>query len=251
VVLIVSLVLMAAPVDAEELRALPCRPTVACNADIVAPGVVELEAGYAARLVGGSWQHVLPFLLKLSVARWLQLQVGLGGNFVDSSRWFGDVVGVFKLHLADQDAVAPSVALSAAVSIPTAEAPGYVRAWDVFATLYVSRDFKWLHADLNLGVDYWTLDTVPRFQPWLALAFATELRHHLSPVLEFHLFGDATPTAPVESGLLAALAWSPRPWLVFDAGLDVSFVPSTRTLTLFAGLTMAPVALWHPRPPSR
>jgi hypothetical protein len=119
-----------------------------------------------------------------------------------------------------------------------------VRAWDVFTILYVSKDFRWLHADLNLGINAWSLQSTPRFQPFLVLALSTEVRHHLMPMVELHVLGNAAPIAPVDSGLLAALCWAARPWLVLDAGLDVSLVPSTRTVTLFAGLTLAPMDVW-------
>jgi hypothetical protein len=239
-----GLALFAAKLAAADTHALPCRPTVACTADIVPPGVVELETGYAARLSTGSWQHGIPFLLKLTIIDQLQLQMSGNGNFIDSNRWLDNIVTGLKLHLQDQEGGAPSLSFSVALSIPTAPAPGYVRAWDFFSTIYLSRDFGWLHADLNVGVNAWSLESSPRFQPWAALALSTELRHHLTPMVELHVLGDAAPIAPLDSGVLMALAWAARTWLVLDGGLDVSFVPSTRTVTLFAGLTIAPADLW-------
>ena len=57
--------------------ALPCRPTIACTADFVPPGVMELELGYIYRRLGdGANQSSLPFLLKLTLLEWVQLQIG-------------------------------------------------------------------------------------------------------------------------------------------------------------------------------
>lgn len=244
---LVGLVLFRAGARAEaagspaEVQALPCRPTVACTADIVRPGAFEVEAGYAARLSDGQLVHGVPFLLKLSLARSLQLQAGGAGYFVGSDRWFDNVNVGLKAHLHDQDEL-PSTALTLALSIPTVEAHGYLRAWDVLATIHMSRDFGRLHADLNLGVNAWRVDTTARLQPWVALALTTELAHHLSPILEPHLLADAGEASPLDAGLLIALAWAPRRFVVLDAGVDASFVPANRWLTAFAGVTIVPAA---------
>ena len=37
-----------------------------------------------------------------------------------------------------------------------------------------------------------------------------------------------------------------RPWLIVDAGADAGLFPDTRQYTVFAGLTIIPVALWRP-----
>ncbi len=64
----------------DDLKALPCRPTIACTADIVPPGSFELEIGYLFRkLRSPLLQHSVPFLAKLTLAEWVQLQVGGNG----------------------------------------------------------------------------------------------------------------------------------------------------------------------------
>jgi hypothetical protein len=74
--LVVAALLAAAPdtaravgfPDADYYKALPCRPTIACTADIVPPGVTELELGYLYRRLGTSAnQHSIPFLLNSSM----------------------------------------------------------------------------------------------------------------------------------------------------------------------------------------
>jgi hypothetical protein len=229
--------------SSRDVHALPCRPTVACTADIVPPGAVELELGYAARLSTVAWQSGVPLLLKLTVARWLQLQIATTGNVAGAGATFSSVAPGLKLHLQDQSGALPSVSVAAALSIPADSSS----TWQVLTTIFVSKDIRWLHVDLNLGASVLGLERVQHFQPLVALALSTELRHHVTPMLELHVLGNAAPLAPLESGVLAAVAWAPRAWLVFDGGIDVSFVPATRTLTLFAGLTMVPTRLWRPR----
>jgi hypothetical protein len=36
-----------------------------------------------------------------------------------------------------------------------------------------------------------------------------------------------------------------RPWLVVDAGGDAGFFPSTRSVSVFLGMTIVPVVLWR------
>lgn len=69
----------ASPPD-DETHALPCRPTIACTADLVPPGAFEIEAGMLfRRLAGNGRQWTLPFLAKVTLAKWVQLQVGSNG----------------------------------------------------------------------------------------------------------------------------------------------------------------------------
>ncbi|HEX8952465.1 MAG TPA: hypothetical protein VF945_11505, partial [Polyangia bacterium] len=230
-------------------KALPCRPTIACTADLVPPGVVELEVGYLYRRLGsGADQQSLPFLLKLTLAEWLQLQVGSNGATFASqpapARFFDDVTVGLKLHLGDQDARTPSLSLSATASLPTPAARGYVRSYDAFFIAYVTKDLGWLHADLNLGLNAWQLDTAPRAQPWAALALSTALPRGFGPMVELYYFADAAPIDPADGGLLVALSYQPRNWLVLDGGADVGLVRSTRAVSAFVGLTIIPMDAW-------
>jgi hypothetical protein len=232
-----------------DYKALPCRPTIACTADFVPPGVVELEVGYIyRRLALGVNQHSLPFLLKLTLTDWAQLQLGSNGATFASmpapARYFDDVTLGLKLHLQDQGPLAPSLSLSATVSLPTTPAQGYLRTYDAFFLFYVTKDLRWLHADLNLGLDVWQLDGAPRLQPWAALALSVALPRGLGPMLELYYFADAAPVAPSDAGLLVALSYQPRNWIVLDAGIDVGFVTGTRAVSAFVGMTIIPLDLW-------
>src|SRR5262249_53243419 len=99
--------------------ALPCRPTIACTADFVPPGVVELELGYIfRRLAGDVNQSSLPFLLKVTLVEWAQLQVGSNGaTFENGMSYFDDLTAGLKLRLHEQSAYAPSISLSATLSV--------------------------------------------------------------------------------------------------------------------------------------
>src|SRR5271155_4915477 len=105
-----------------DTKALPCRPTIACTADIVKPGLFELESGMLFRRLGNARQWSFPFLAKLTLARFVQLQVGSNGYTAQfdgpAVRYFDDVTAGVKLHLADQGVLLPSLSLSGAVGVP-------------------------------------------------------------------------------------------------------------------------------------
>jgi hypothetical protein len=230
-------------------KALPCRPTIACTADLVPPGVVELEIGYIYRRLGSrANQHSVPFLLKLTLAEWAQIQFGSNGPTIASppapARFFDDLTLGLKLHLKDQSNDSPSLSVSATASIPLGSQEGYLRTYDAFFIAYITKDIRWLHADLNLGLNLWRLDTDLLAQPWIALALSVALPHGLGPMIELYYFRDAAPIEPADAGTLIALSYQPRPWVVFDVGVDIGLVTATRAVSAFVGATIIPLDLW-------
>ncbi|HET9155087.1 MAG TPA: hypothetical protein VFN91_00390 [Myxococcaceae bacterium] len=239
----------AASLPDDQTHALPCRPTIACTADLVDPGILELEVGYLHRRLSDDVnQESVPFLLKLTLARWVQVQVGGNGpTFAGgpvSIRYVDDVTGGFKFHLTDQAGWMPSTSVSAALSVPLAPAAGYLRTYDALLTVYVTKDFGWLHGDLNVGLNLWRLEGPLASQPWAALAVSVPLPASFGAMLETYLFADATPVSRKDAGILTAVSYSVRPWLVLDAGVDVGLVHSTRVWSAFAGVTVIPVRFW-------
>jgi len=238
------------PNDGDIAR--PCRPTVSCTADIAAPGSFEAEVGsYYASLGGDARLWSYPVLLKQTLTRLLQLQVGSNGytrvsgsqgqpitHHVDNL-----LVGP-KLHFLDQGDVAPSLALTALASVP-AFAPGHDGA---FLTGHASKDVGPLHADLNVGVDLWWAGAAgadAAAQPFGALAFSATPLPPLGVALEGYAFTTADPYASRDGGVRLAFTLTPRPWLVFDFGGDLGWFPSTHGHSLFVGMTVLPVVFWR------
>ena len=250
----------AADTPGADDKALPCRPTIACTAELVPPGTFEVEAGALFRRLGPpsdrARQWTFPFLAKLTLEKWIQVQVGSngyttehGGTPTDRAQYFDDVQGVAKFHFVDQTPIVPSVSLSISANVPTAASPGYDRTYDLGAIAYVTKDIGALHADLNLGLNALRLsDEVT--QTWVALAISTEPIKGFGAMVEGYLYSTATPVLDHDGGLLFALSHSPKPWLVFDAGGDIGTYPSARAYSVFFGVTIIPVVLWRaPRPP--
>jgi hypothetical protein len=232
-------------------QALPCRPTIACTADLVAPGDLEIEVGYILRRFDNrALQHSTPVLLKLTLARFVQFQLGTNGGIFASgpvpASYLDDIVAGFKWHLHDQERRIPSLSFSTEVSLPTPAQPIELRTYDLLFTAYVTKDFGRLHADLNFGMNFWRVEQPLLLQPWIALALSTELPRHFTVMAEGYVFGDAAPIALRDSGLLVAVAFTPRSYLVFDLGGDVG-LGVARQVSAFVGMTIVPLRLWTGR----
>jgi hypothetical protein len=225
----------------------PCRPTVSCTADLVDPGLVEVESGvFASRLANGDVQWSAPFLLKPTLTRALQIQIGSGGLTSERgaapAQYLDNVYIGPKLRVLEQRGLGPSVALSAHASIPTFPRAGYAHAFDAFVTAYVSKDLGPVHIDWNGAWIARSLDGSPAPQGMVALAVFWALPAALAVGTELYGFS-AAPTNPADAGVRPVVSFTARPWLVFDAGCDVGIVASTRSYSVFGGLTIVPLRL--------
>ncbi len=232
-----------------SVQARPCRPTISCTADIVAPGALEVEAGELySKTVNGDHQLSFPFLLKLSLSKILQLQLGSNGYTAIAgavpARYLDNIFFGPKLHVLDQTDYRPSVAITGQVSLPTISQTGYLPNFDAFLTGHASKDISLLHVDWNVGIYDWRLDNSPLTQVFTALALSTSLSPVFGVALETYVFSSAAPAAARDGGVRAALSSNVRSWMVVDVGGDVGFFPSTRAFSFFFGMTLVPVLLW-------
>jgi hypothetical protein len=233
----------------DDTTSLPCRPTIACTADIVKPGLFELETGMLFRRLGIARQWTFPFLAKLTLTSFMQLQLGSNGYTTQfdgvPARYFDNVSPGVKFHLVDQGPVLPSLSISGSVGVPIIEhQQGFIPADDAFFIAYITKDFGPIHADLNLSANELGIDSSPRAQEWVALAVSAPLPPPFGVMIEFYYFTDAAPFAGRDGGCLFALSVSPRPWLIFDFGGDIGYFPSSRSYSSFVGMTLVPVKLW-------
>jgi hypothetical protein len=233
----------------DDTTSLPCRPTIACTADIVKPGLFELESGMLFRRLGGARQWTFPFLAKLTLTSFAQLQVGSNGyttQFAGTpARYLDDLSPGIKLHFLDQRPSLPSLSLSASVGVPVIpHQQGFSPADDAFFVFYITKDLGFLHADLNLGMNDLGLGSSPRAQEWVALAVSAPLPPPFGVMIEGYYFTDAVPFSGRDGGFLFALSASPRSWLIFDFGGDIGYFPASRAYSSFVGMTIVPVRLW-------
>ncbi len=242
----------AGNVPDDSYHVLPCRPTIACTADIVPPGALEIEAGYLARRVPPrGFVHDAPLLLKLSLTGWLQVQLASGGRVFTSGdvgrqlRYVDDIVPGVKVRFLKQNEYRPSVSISAHVGVPSWDPhPDFAFALDASFWGYVSKDLGVVHIDVNGGVNALEFERHASWQPFVTLAIGFALPYRLGSFIETYAFADAGAIAPHEGGVLTGLTFAPRPWLMFDAGIDRSAYPSRRAYSLFTGVTVIPYDFW-------
>ncbi len=232
-------------VRADDDQVLPCRPTITCTADLAPPGTLELEAGYQLRdASAGPTQQTTPFLAKLPVRRWIELQLGTNGvTTAGDARYVDNAIAGAKLHVRDQTPSWPSLAVTASASLPTVAQRGYVRAYDAELVVHASKDAGALHLDVNAGLYADDLGGARAYQPWVAAAATYPLGKRISLAIEPHYFADASPIAGRDAGAIVAIEVAPRGWLVFDGALD-AVASEPRAIAAIAGVSIAPARLW-------
>jgi hypothetical protein len=226
-------------------KVLPCRPTVACTAEISAPGQVEVEAGLQHKATSGGRADSAPLLFKLSLSENFQLQVGTPGPTLlsgdGSSSYFDASQVLGKLALSPREGT--TLGATAAVNLPSAA--GIEKRTDGLFALLASQDLLGFHADLNLGLNVLGLGQPGQStQGWAALSVSHELPADLTGMVEGWHSTAAGDYTGKDGGFLFALGWSPMPWLCVDVGGDVAVFGSDRRFSAFVGVTVVPVDLW-------
>lgn len=214
------------------VKAQPCRPTVACTAELVPAGNLETELG----AIGTTTSQAVNLLVKVSLLDWLQLQGGSDNFLVHTGSALSAIDGglaVLKARLVSQGVWWPTISLSTKLTWPT-HRQGVQQSLDFAGTAHFSKDVGPVHADLN-GTVYVFGGTQAQGQG--ALALSTGLPASFGVALEAHsTFGNARLAN--DGGVRGVVTWSPVDWLVFDVGGDVGFFRATRAWSLFGGLTV-------------
>jgi hypothetical protein len=235
----------AEPAEQDSVEAQPCRPTIACMAEIVPAGYFEVEAGYGGTQGSSTFAHSGLLLLKYSLLDRVQLQLATNSLFLAGPglvpRAFDGVMPGLKVVLNGQGRFMPSNALSAHVMIPTQAFEGAKQQTvDAQGWWYISKDVGLLHADVNLVLNVFDLTGAPIPQGLASLALSFALPKGFGLFTEvYSAFGNAD-RAPLDGGSLNGISFSPIDEVVFDVGGDIGFYPGTRAFTLFAGVTFVP-----------
>ncbi len=236
-----------APAKEVSFKAMPCRPTIACNAEFLGKDVFEVETGYSVRSNGdttGTGQSA-QLLLKYSMTDRVQLQLGTNGVFTWVAgapvQFMDGVIPGIKAWLAEQGTVLPSVAFSLHATVPTASsAAALQKTIDAAGWLYLSKDVGRLHADLNFALNVFDLVNAPAPQGLVALALSYDLGRGWGVMTEWYTNTNGTAAVAADGGWLNAVSFSPIEEIVFDLGGDLGFFHQTRVFTLFAGVTFVP-----------
>jgi hypothetical protein len=230
--------------ESDSVEAQACRPTIACMAELVPAGYFEVEAGYGGR-ASGAFVHSGQLLLKYSLFDNLQLQLATNNVFLAGAglipRAFDGVMPGVKWKINGQGTVLPSNAISVHLMMPThAFDDATQKTFDLQAWWYVSKDIAFVHADFNLMVNVFDLGGTPTPQGLAPLAVAFDLTHGFGFFTELYsAFGNAQ-AVPLDGGSLNGFSFAPIDELVFDVGGDIGLYQTTRSFSVFAGVTFVP-----------
>jgi hypothetical protein len=234
-----AIVLVAGSAEAEsEVQVLPCRPTVACTADIVPAGVLEVETGTVSRFATQSAMAV-PILAKLSLSSWFQAQLGTNGLSSSSTGTFVDLVtGIGKFRVLEQGDWTPSIAFTLGGSLAVKpESTSYAPTQGFQAGALASRDFGRFHVDINGGYTADVGDKTVTHAGWGAVSTSLTWTRRIGTFHEVYYLGAPRPRVPKDGGVLFGIAYSPRPEFMLDLGADVGFFPDDRAVSAFFGVT--------------
>lgn len=225
-----------------HIKALPCRPTIACTAEIVPAGAWEVEAGYAARRASGATNQGGQVLLKYSATNYLQLQLATNNAFAAGSGTQSFMDGGFfgpKIQFNNQGDWMPIISLSAFLQFPTYSTSTLQSTYDALVWTYLSKDIGPIHTDLNLGVNLLNLAASATPQWVTAWSTSADIAYGFGVMTELYGFYGG-PATVADAGWLNAISYSPVPEVMFDLGGDVGLAREQRSYTLFVGVTFVP-----------
>lgn len=217
---------------------------VSDDASIAARGTLEVETDYTQTWSDGAIASGA-VLVKYSFSDSLQLQLGTNNLITvaggTSTHMFDGVYVGPKWVLREQGEVAPSLAVSGIVMLPTRGGDdALTQSVDTYLCAYVSKDVLGVHTDLNLGLNLLSIDDHPATQVVAAAAVSRDLVTDLGAALETYVFQGGGAYANHDAGALFALSYAPAPWIKVEAGGDVALYRDARSLTVFTAITVVP-----------
>jgi len=250
----------AAPSASDQLEANPSRPSNSHSAELLAPGLLQAEYGFArewerdssiANAVGGE--------LRFGVAR--DLEFRWGGNFLNydqfpavSQRGFGDQLLTGEYHFKNQSALVPALAASYTIKIPAANEAlglGTGRIDHSFAFL-ASKTIQKFTCDVNVfyQVIGQTAGTGHDENEVVFLTVSHPLYGPLTLVGEIDAYTRLNPELPAYASNLWALSYRVHRLVVLDASFTPGITARAPQKKIAFGLTYALANLYGSRSPS-
>ncbi len=237
----------------------PERPTVATHAYVVAPGVVEIEAGVQAQRPADAAETDIPFVVKLGLAPRTQLELQWGWTHrrfapipappglpsaiqQEPANGLIDLALALKYRVLKDAPVLANFSVIPSLKLPTgsAESGTGTGTTDLGLLLCSSRTRGRFSLDLNAGATRRSGDgsNAPRTATLLTASASADLGHGWGFGAElFDLPGTSGPSgAPPQIGMTIGPTRAVRPWLVLDAGV-VANVHGLAANSFIAGVT--------------
>ena len=233
-------------VTAQDLIAVPNRPTFATTAESVQRGVFEIEYGLEA----ASGHQNINGLLKWGVVENLELR--FANNPIQRNSGVtgtGDSGAGFKYKVFRQTKKLPTFSIVYTAGIPTAPASRGIGAMGHSVQLLASKDFGKHHFDVNEGVQFVGGPGGSGYDRnyFTSLSYFHPLPNKWGYTAELAGFSRTNATTPALMVVLGAVTYSPSPRLVLDCGGYFAVYGNLPRFTFTAGLTYAVADLYHLR----
>jgi hypothetical protein len=221
---------------ADQITAVPNRPTFSTTAESVQSGVFEIEYGIEA----ADGHQNINGLLKFGVTKNLELRfannpierdVGVAGR--------GDSGAGFKYKLFEEKSWWPTFSVLYTATIPTATAQVGAGAIGHSAGILVSKDFGKHHFDFNETAQWLGGPGANGFDRnyFTALAYSHGVTEKWGATAEVAGFSRANATTPATMTIMGAATYNLSSRLVLDMGVYVAAYGRLPRVTFFSGVT--------------
>src|SRR6266481_2358874 len=230
--------------NADEITAVPNRPTFASTAEMVQLGVFEIEYGFEA----GRGHQNINGLLKWGAVKNLELWFFNNPIQRDAgTAGLGDSGAGFKFKLFPQRKARPTISLLYVVTLPTARPELGYGAMAHLAQILVSKDFGKHHFDVNEGVQFVGRPQLGGFDRryFTALSYSRPLRGKWGYTGEIAGFSRQNASTEATMTLLNAATYNLSSRLVLDGGVYIAVYGRLPRVTAFAGLTYSVANIYH------
>lgn len=227
-----------------EITAVPNRPTFSTTAELVKPGIFEIEYGFEAAKGHQNINGLSKFGLFKNLELWflnnpVERDNGLAG--------MGDSGAGIKWRIVPQKRLRPTLGVLYVATLPTAKDELGAGAVGHSMQFLASKDFRKHHFDFNEGVQL-----VGRRGPggfdhnyFTALAYSYQFTQKWGMTEEVASFSRTNAATPATLTLMAAATCNVSSRLVLDAGAYAAPAGNLPRVTFFAGVTYSIADLYH------
>lgn len=220
----------------DEITAVPNRPTFASTAEMVRPGVLEVEYGFEAAkghqninglLKWGAVKNLEMWFLNIPIER----DAGTAG--------LGDSGAGFKYRVFAQTKILPRFSVLYVATIPTARVKLGAGAVGHSVQLLASKDYGKHHIDVNEGVEFVGRPGPGGFDRnyFSAFSYSHPIHEKWGYTAEIAGFSRTNAATPATMTLLGAVTYNARSRLVLDGGAYYAVYGQLPRITFFGGIT--------------
>lgn len=231
---------------ANEITAVPNRPTFATTAEMVRLGVFEIEYGFEATDGHQNINGLLKWGTVKNLELWflnnpIERDSGVAGR--------GDSGAGFKYKLFSQRKTLPTTSILYVATLPTATASVGAGATGHSLQLLLSKDFGKHHFDVNEGVQFVGRPGASGFDRnyFTSFSYSHPISGNWGWTGELAGFSWTNASTPATMTLLGAATYNLSSRLVLDGGAYLAVYGHLPRVTFFSGVTYSVADLYHLR----